>query len=712
VSVVIDYETFSKIHDLHNRQGLTIAQTARALRLDRKTVSTWAARSRFEPRRSRPRRSVLDPFKPRITRMLDSDPCSAQKIFQRLRKEGYRGGVTILRDYVRSIRPTKPPAYKKPTDHRSVRADLETSQHEQPHRRASRTYTLRIEHIMHPTPQISVASASGKPSYLASANPSITEMNIRPNWSREFTVLERYTLEQLSEIILHILGWERDHLFEFRFADRVCAHLVYLEEDELFVDAENQCTSCDIPLRHLGISAGDVFAYIFDFGNYHSFRVTVRDIRPTRIGEIVPALLCFQGKNILQYPGSMRQSGARLFRNRPPAVIPPQPARDRHRIRFIRAKDGSVLREWRASNNKKQWQKAVAILESRNLSPKNIAAKIERSENDVEKWIKAFNRFGLEGLKKPDGSRGPAKSRERDRRAAVRDQKIRRILEIVHAKPSAYGINRSSWHRPSIVRAYEQEHKETISVGYAGHLLRQSGYAIRKARKVLTSPDPRYREKVDLLLSTLQNLKPGELFFFVDELGPLRVKKYGGRAFVRKNEVLTYPQEQAPRGVIMMSGALSATTNQMTWVYGRAKDTAAMIDLIELLYNQYFSSPKLYVTWDTASWHKSAMLVEWLDVFNSTTRVTGEGPLIELVPLPTSSQFLDVIEAVFSGMKRAVVHHSNYSDASEMKKAISLHFAERNAHFRENPRRAGKQVWKIDFFDDNENIRSGNYREW
>jgi len=53
-----------------------------------------------------------------------------------------------------------------------------------------------------------------------------------------------------------------------------------------------------------------------------------------------------------------------------------------------------------------------------------------------------------------------------------------------------------------------------------------------------------------------------------------------------------------------------------------------MIDLLELLHNQYFSSPKLYVTWDTASWHKSAMLVQWLDAFNSTTRLAGEGPLI------------------------------------------------------------------------------------
>jgi len=110
---VINYETFSKIHDCHDRQGLTIAQTARALGLHPRTVATWVARSRFEPRRSRPRSSVLDPFKPRIIRLLDSHPYSAQQIFQRLREEGYRGGVTILRDYVRRIRPTKRPVYLK-----------------------------------------------------------------------------------------------------------------------------------------------------------------------------------------------------------------------------------------------------------------------------------------------------------------------------------------------------------------------------------------------------------------------------------------------------------------------------------------------------------------------------------------------------------------------------------------------------------------------
>src|SRR6516165_2691356 len=111
--VVIDYETFCKIHDCHDRQGLTIAQTAGALGLHPKTVATWVARPHFGPRRSRPRGSVLDPFKPRITRLLDTHPYSAQQIFQRLREEGYGGGITILRDYVRRIRPTKRPVYLK-----------------------------------------------------------------------------------------------------------------------------------------------------------------------------------------------------------------------------------------------------------------------------------------------------------------------------------------------------------------------------------------------------------------------------------------------------------------------------------------------------------------------------------------------------------------------------------------------------------------------
>ena len=137
-----------------------------------------------------------------------------------------------------------------------------------------------------------------------------------------------------------------------------------------------------------------------------------------------------------------------------------------------------------------------------------------------------------------------------------------------------------------------------------------------------------------------------------------------------------------------------------------------MIDLAEILFNQYHDRSKLYISWDAAAWHSSNALTHWLDTFNTQTRELGKGPVIELVPLPSNAQFLDVIEAVFSAMKGAVIHCSDYRSEGEMKTAISRHFQDRNDHFRENPKRAGKKIWEVDFFRDYDNIRSGNYREW
>jgi hypothetical protein len=256
------------------------------------------------------------------------------------------------------------------------------------------------------------------------------------------------------------------------------------------------------------------------------------------------------------------------------------------------------------------------------------------------------------------------------------------------------------------------EHGHRISQTTVREHLKEAGYSWKKSRRTLTSPDPDYRDKVDLLLQTLQSLQSDEMLFFVDELGPLRVKRYGGRSHSLKNVPQTHPQKQPSKGSITLHGALSATTNQVTWLYGDAKDTTAMVDLLEILFNQYHGRSRLFITWDAASWHRSNQLIEWVDNFNAESRSTRDGPVVELVPLPHCAQFLNVIESVFSGMKRAVIHNSNYASQAEMKTAISRHFRDRNSYFMENPKRAGKRIWEIDFFADSDNLRSGMYRHY
>ena len=120
------------------------------------------------------------------------------------------------------------------------------------------------------------------------------------------------------------------------------------------------------------------------------------------------------------------------------------------------------------------------------------------------------------------------------------------------------------------------------------------------------------------------------------------------------------------------------------------------------------------MTWDAAAWHNSGPFLEALDQFNEETRALSIGPIIELVPLPISSQFLNVIEGVLSGMTRAVINDSDYPDAGQMKQAISKHFSERNEHFRHNPsesvRKSGSLIsFKISMHFEPGTTRSGEY---
>lgn len=106
---MLKYETFCQIKDHLGRQSLTVPQTARALGLNLRTVTKWAAIEQYCQRQGIIRVGKLDAFKGQIVRWLDTHPYSAQQIYQRLCEAGYVGGRTIVKDYVQRIRP-KPPA--------------------------------------------------------------------------------------------------------------------------------------------------------------------------------------------------------------------------------------------------------------------------------------------------------------------------------------------------------------------------------------------------------------------------------------------------------------------------------------------------------------------------------------------------------------------------------------------------------------------------
>ena len=81
---------------------------------------------------------------------------------------------------------------------------------------------------------------------------------------------------------------------------------------------------------------------------------------------------------------------------------------------------------------------------------------------------------------------------------------------------------------------------------------------------------------------------------------------------------------------------------------------------------------------------------------------------------PFVAQFLNVIESVFSGLARSIIHNSDYKTMDDAKAAIDRHFADRNEHFLEHPRRAGRKIWgkerEVAAFSEANNCKDPRYR--
>jgi hypothetical protein len=164
---------------------------------------------------------------------------------------------------------------------------------------------------------------------------------------------------------------------------------------------------------------------------------------------------------------------------------------------------------------------------------------------------------------------------------------------------------------------------------------------------------------------------------------------------------------------MIMTAALELSGNQVTHFYSAKKNTDEMIRMMEVLIDVYSGYRKLYLSWDAASWHISKKLFVRIEAHNAAV-ANGGGPLVETAPLPAGSQFLNVIEAVFSGMARAIIHNSDYKSVDEAKAAINRYFAERNDHFERHPRRAGKKLWGKErqpaVFSEANNCKDPRYR--
>jgi hypothetical protein len=461
--------------------------------------------------------------------------------------------------------------------------------------------------------------------------------------------------------------------------------------------------------RHLRISRRTIPKYLFpsDHPPSPSPRVSKLDCYKPAIAELlhrdftVKMPVIFQHLRSLGYPGggTILRDYVRRIRVKPsgpPVTGTRQEAFEWMRAVLQRALHQSELlgqlghvaeldelltavTEGRLSNR----NKAMAVLaRERGIGQSCVCAFLYLAKKTATKYWRDYKRGGTAALFARVTS-GHQKSK---------DERIKEsVFALLHSPPSSHGINRSTWRMIDLQTVLRSQGRP-LCRDVIRTIIKAAGYKWRKARVVLTSNDPEYAVKVAAIKDILAQLKADEAFFSIDEYGPFAVKKKGGRKRVAPGERYTVPQRQKSKGYLIITGALELSRNQVTHFYSKKKNTEEMIRMMDLLREQYRDCSTVYLSWDAASWHISKELFAAIKKRNTEAAVRRY-PIVKTAPLPAGAQFLNIIESVFSGMSRAIIHNSDYPSREAAQQAIDTHFAKRTESFRKHPKKAGSKIW-------------------
>lgn len=348
----------------------------------------------------------------------------------------------------------------------------------------------------------------------------------------------------------------------------------------------------------------------------------------------------------------------------------------------------------------------IVLLAAQQWENKDIAAELETTPYTVGLWRRRFADARLNGL--VDVPRPGRK------RTVTTESVQNAIFALLHSPPSQHNINRTSW-RLADIRLCLLKQGISVSRNSISKIVRAAGFTWRRATEVLTSNDPEYQEKLERIKSVLSTLGENDRFCSIDEYGPFAIKMRGGTKLVGPGEHPHVPQFQKSKGRLILTAALELSQNQVAHFYSKAKNSDEMIRLLDVLLKKYKDCNTLYLSWDAASWHASEALYEKVDSVNTPDLWNSAHlPRVELIPLPSSAQYLNVIESVFSGMAKAIIHNSDYQSVEEAMAAIDRYFLERNEFFQKNPKKAGNKIWGQELvaceFSESNNCKDPKYR--
>lgn len=245
----------------------------------------------------------------------------------------------------------------------------------------------------------------------------------------------------------------------------------------------------------------------------------------------------------------------------------------------------------------------------------------------------------------------------------------------VEQKPRQLGLAFSSWTCRELVRYLAAKGWESISVETIRRHLHRLGYRVIRPVLTVNSPDSDYQAKLDKLQACQEQAKGGEIILLYEDevdlnLLPGVIRCWTVKGKQRKIET---PGQNVKRYGF---GAVNFISGQLTGHISEHKDSAGFISLIEQIVAEYcpaedYTGPKIGLVVDNYIIHSSkttkAVLKKYAD-------------RLFLVPLPTYSPQLNVIERLWKHLRRRVTHNYLFESIDKLVEAVKQFFKDMDNH--------------------------------
>ena len=269
---------------------------------------------------------------------------------------------------------------------------------------------------------------------------------------------------------------------------------------------------------------------------------------------------------------------------------------------------------------RKDYERAYIVLESsKGRQPSEIAKELRTYPNKVIEWKKAYQQYGLSGLKDKAKS-GRKKSYDQ----TFRDNVLKKISE---PPPKGYG----RWDAPLLAKELSS------SEDAIWRLLKKEGIHLNRQRSWCISTDKNFTAKAADIVGLYLNPPVNAIVICVDEKPSIQaLERKTGYVETNNGKVMRGIQSTYKRnGTVNLFAALEVATGTVTAKTTQTKTREDFLFYMDELVKEYGSERELHVILDNYCTHKK----------NDTWLTTNKN--VSFHYTPTSASWLNLVEVWF-----------------------------------------------------------------